>query len=176
MKTLSVLSLSILLAACGGSSSSSDDANISKQEKSNSSDIAPPTVTPVAGYDKVLENCGDALVVSFDDLSISGSLNKMKTKSNSNSSDVRISGDSNIVCIEGSVTEVSISGSNASLYVNGSIGELRVSGFSAKVVVFGGIASAKMSGDSIKIYTQEVATIKNIGDENSIMNISNANL
>lgn len=169
MKTLSVISLSILLAACGGSSSSSNE-----QSKAP---VKPPVIAVVGGYDLALDKCGNNLVVAFDDLSINDSSENIKAQPNDDSASVHVSGSSHDICIDGNISELSLSGSSHDVYINGSVGRVNIeSGSSMDLYIFGGITELNMVGSSHDVYTQEVAVINDSSSSSSIMNISNAEL
>jgi hypothetical protein len=171
MKTLSVISLSIILAACGGEGGSSDDLG-----SKNNSVIMPPDIGIVSGYELVEEECGANLALDFDELSINDSSKNIKAQPSGNASRVNVSGSSHDICIGGSISQLNIVGSSHNIYINGSIGQLNIDSSSVEIYVFGGIGAANLEGSSNDIYTQEIATYTDSGTNNDIMNISNAKL
>lgn len=166
MKTLSILTLSIMLAACGGeSSSSSSEIDQKTEEKIGVS---------FSDYESL---CGDESILPAKSGSIVSDDNQQyRIEADANDATVEIKDSNSVVCVYGDFPAIAVTGSGHEVYVNGGVKYLAVSGDNHKVIVFGEIQSVEIDGNSNNVRFEAVATISEIGQENSIMNISNANL
>ena len=160
MKTLSVISLSIILAACGGESDSSN--NISGQLER-------------ATYELALGKCGDGLPLNISDHTVAGSGENYILVPAENA-ELYVEGTGHEICIGGDMNILSVSGSGNNVYVSGSVSTLVVRGVNSDIFIFGDALSADMSGTGNDVYVKTVATYEDTGTNNGIMNISNAKL
>lgn len=171
MKTLSILSLSIMLAACGGGSSSSDDTSNSN----NSSGSGVSTTLKNATYETALTKCGSNITLNISDHTISGNSVDYVLKP-AGKAKLLIRGSSNDICISGSMDVLTIVGSSNDVFINGVVSTLKIEGSSNDVLVFDDVASIEMSGARNDVYVKTVATYEDFGSKNSIMNISDAKI
>lgn len=166
MKTLSILTLSIVLAACGGGSSSSSSEIDQKTEDNEG--VSFSDYESLCGDESILP-AKNGSVVSDDD-------QKYRIRADADDATVEIRDSNSAVCVYGDFPAIAVTGSGHKVYVNGGVKYLVVSGDDHKVMVFGAIQSVEIDGNNNDVRFETVATISEMGQENSIMNISNANL
>jgi hypothetical protein len=166
MKTLSTISLSLMLAACGGTSGSSDSI-------SQGTDIM--VQAEQATYKIALNSCGEDLPVDFADVEIIGT-NTRSIFIPSESAVLLISGDNHNVCVDGGMDKLTIEGDNNTVYVKGAVRVLTVSGDNQRAYVFGDVLALAMSGTNNRSWLESVATYEDSGSNNSIIDIIHAKI
>lgn len=165
MKALVTIAAAILLTACGGESSSSNEKEAIK---------LPEKVK--ATYQAALDQCGDNLLVEFDDLLVGTDSEKIKAKPIDNTATAMMEGGTNNVCINGNIKSLEISGGANDVYINGNAETVTISGGANDVYIFGSITTLNIDGDSNDIYTKEVAVYNLNGRSNEVMDITDAKL
>lgn len=164
MKTLTILTLSILLAACGGSS---DSGTGTSQQ---------PPAKQKATYDLALLECGDNLATSFDTLEVSDGGRNVKASPNSQAATVAVSGRGNDLCIGGDIDTITISGDGNDVYINGSVQTVKIDSRGNDVMIFGSVAAIVFNADGNDVWVKSVATYTDNSDANDIMSIDQAEL
>lgn len=171
MKTLSILSLSIMLAACGGGSSSSDDTSNSN----NSSGSGVSTTLKNATYETALTKCGSNITLNISDHTVSGTGEKYVLTPLQDAK-LNIEGSGHNICISGDMDKLAIAGSGHDVYVDGKVNTLTVQGRGHDVLIFDDVLSIDLKGMGHDIWAKSVATYNDNGTGNDIMNISDAKL
>ena len=161
MKIVSIISLSIILAACGGSSGG------------NGPDVS--TLFQKATYDIALTKCGNNVPQDISNYTLTGA-DKNVILSPDQGAKLLIEGSGHSVCISGSMSTLTITGSGHSVYVNGSISTLTISGSESDVLIFDDVLALKVSGSENDIWIKTVATYTDNGTENNLLDIDKAKL
>jgi hypothetical protein len=166
MKTLSTISLSLMLAACGGTSGSSDSI-------SQGTDIM--VQAEQATYKIALNSCGNDIPNNFSNTTILGS-NSRSILIPSKNSELLIMGNNHNVCIGGGLDKLTIEGDNNSIFIQGVINQLIVNGSNQRAFAFDDVMALDLAGSNNSVWLGSVATYTDIGQNNNIMNIINSKL
>ena len=163
MKNVPIISLSIILTACGGSDDSKSQADNSAEQLKS------------ATYELALNKCGTGIPTYISSNGITGVGEKSILLPSANA-DLLIEGGDNNICITGNMNALTIKGLSHDIFVEGSVNTLTIEGSNNHVIVFDDVLRIIMSGSSHDVFVGSVATYEDLGMNNKIMEVSNAKL
>lgn len=156
MKFFPVLTLAIMISACGGDNSSSNEGP--QQMPTIDSDLT------FADYEN---QCGQGSPVEITTDTVIFDNNKQyKLQTSSSDATLEVQDSENSVCIDGDMAKLAVTGTKNGIYVKGDIEYLTINGNNHDIIIFGSVNSIEIEGDENAVQFNSVAVINEAGEYN----------
>lgn len=159
MKSLSVISLALLISACGADNSSSNEEE--QQQRQIDSGLS------FSDYENL---CGQNPVSSFEPGAIVlDDTKQFKFQPLTSEATLEIQNSDSSVCIYGDFAKLVIAGENNEVYVSGDVEYVQILGSKHDILVFGDVQSIDIEGDENAVQFNSVAVINEDGEYNLLI-------